>query len=124
MNKQQYNSLITEAVRLQKLVKRHNTSIKAVETDLINAMNADKIDVYQGKDGTITYKGNISKSTTYDLLKLFKKLKIGTFLKLVAFNATKAKPLIKDGTVDSKLIDSITITGSKTTPPKLKIQSL
>ena len=124
MNDQQYNALISEAVRLQKLVKRHATSLKAVETDLLRAMIADKLDVKQGKAGTVTYKGNVSKTTSYDLLKLFKKLKIVTFIKLIAFNATKAKPLIKSGEIDSKLIDSITTIGSKTTPAKLKIQAI
>lgn len=124
MNKQQYNNLINEAVRLQNLVKRHNANLKAIEKDLVNAMNADKLDVFQGENGVVTYKGNTSKSTSYDLFKLFKKLKITLFLKLVVFNASKAKPLIKSGEVDSKVIDAITTVSSKTTPAKLKIQSL
>lgn len=124
MNKQQYNGLISESVRLQALIKRHTASIKAVDKDLANAMRADKIEVYQGKDGTATYKSNTSNTTTYDLVKLFKQLKFTVFLKMISFNATKAKPLISSGVVDSKLIDSITSTGIKTSLPKLKVQGV
>lgn len=124
MNKQQYNSLISESVRLQALIKRHNVNIKAIEKDLQGAMLHDKIDVFQGEKGTVTYRGNTSKATVYNLMKLFKKLKIGLFLKLVTFNATQAKPLIKDGTIDSRLLDSITTVSSKTTPAKIKIQAI
>lgn len=124
MNKKQYNDLINEAVRLQKLVKRHSANIKTIENQLKETMIKDKLEVYQADQGIVTYKENTSNKTIVDLMKLFKKIKIGLFIKVVSFNATQAKPLLKSGELDSKILDSVTTTTTKTTPAKIKIQAL
>ena len=124
MNKKHYNDLINEAVRLQKLVKRHTASIKTIESQLKENMIKDNLEVYQAEKGIVTYKENTSNKTVVDLMKLFKKIKIGLFIKVVSFNATQAKPLLKSGELDSKILDSVTTVTTKNTPAKIKIQSL
>ena len=124
MNKQQYNALIKEITSKQNLIARHTKAMKLAETDLANAMRADKIDVFQGDTGTVTYKPATRNKTIINLAKLFKQVKFTLFLQMISFNATMAKPLIKSGKVDSKLIDSVTTIIAQKGTAKLKVTSL
>ncbi len=124
MNKKQYNALIKEITSKQDLIARHTKAMKLAETDLANAMRQDNIDVVQGETGTVTYKPATRNKTIVDIAKLFKQVKITLFLQMISFNATMAKPLIKEGKVDSKLIDSVTTIIAQKGTAKLKVTSL
>jgi len=124
MNKQTYNALINEVTSKQSLIARHTRAMKEAEKDLANAMRADKIDVFQGDTGTVTYKSVTRNKNIVDIAKLFKQVKITVFLQMITFNATLAKPLIKSGTVDSKLMDSVTTTTAQTSIAKLKVTAI
>jgi hypothetical protein len=124
MNEQQYSVLIKEVTSKQALIARHTKAMKLAETAISNAMIEDNISVVQGKTGIVTYKSTLRSTTVVNLIKLFKQVKISLFLELVSFNASQAKPLIKSGEIDSKLIDSVTSIIKKEGIAKLKVTPL